>query len=360
MTHQSANHVYSEIIGKQLRIKLNDHSLFILHQPLERSYRLILENTGKEYTIGMDGYTKLYITDDVELAQRIMDVTADALANMASKEEATTAIAPQKPHYCENNSSFKWGVLISSVILVGILMASILVHLSDSSPDNLLPPSGEPIPKQLSAPPAHHGETTPLSQMLPSSRHVEIASQVNPQPEKNTVISPSDIAEARQLLATRLKNGAAKQEFTIQLSSGHPRTLYIFSDPECPNCRIFEPTVQALSAQYNVEIFPVTLIGKARTAEQVVPLLCAPAVKRADMWRSIFDIGAGMLNPTAKSEPKPASCEAGQNALARNDMAFELYHLPGTPTVISDDGRMIPLQAMTSDAALQAFLNSAQ
>jgi protein-disulfide isomerase len=144
------------------------------------------------------------------------------------------------------------------------------------------------------------------------------------------------------------------------LSSGHPRTLYIFSDPECPNCRIFEPTVQALSAQYNVEIFPVTLIGKARTAEQVVPLLCAPADKRADMWRSIFDIGAGMLNPTAKSEPQPASCEAGQNALARNDMAFELYHLPGTPTVISDDGRMIPLQAMTSDAALQAFLNSAQ
>lgn len=63
-----------------------------------------------------------------------------------------------------------------------------------------------------------------------------------------------------------------------------------------------------------------------------------------------------MLNPT--QNVAPVSCDAGFDALARNDMALDMFQLPGTPTVISDDGRMIPLQAMTSDEAIKAFLDS--
>lgn len=187
------------------------------------------------------------------------------------------------------------------------------------------------------------------------------ANSRHPGPERAIPLSGSG-NEARALLAERLKNGAAKQEFTIRLSSGHERSLYIFLDPECPNCRIFEPTVQALAEDYNVEIFPVTLIGKTRTADEVVPLLCAAPEKRAEMWKSLYDTGAGMLNLTdkAKADVASAACDAGKLALARNDLAFELYRMPGTPTVISDDGRMIPLQAMASDAALKSFLNTRQ
>lgn len=354
MSEQTVNETSIEIHGQHLQVRLNGRSLFNLHRPLDDRYQLTLEQDSGQYTIWMrqscNGFARLFTTDDPELANNIMNTTADALQRMAMNETRV------KPLYKRGGHWLIPGVMF--LFLVGV-WASLLINAPH--------PTQPPVPVPAFQSPVKTTESAantllpPLVVMPAPTESVSTSSAaaVNT-PAQRVSLSTEEAAEARHMLATRLKNGAAKQEFTIQLSSGHPRTLYIFSDPECPNCRIFEPTVQALSAQYNVEVFPVTLIGKARTAEQVVPLLCAPADKRADMWRSIFDIGTGMLNPTAKSEPQPASCEAGQSALARNDMAFELYHLPGTPTVISDDGRMIPLQAMTSDAALQAFLNSAQ
>jgi protein-disulfide isomerase len=378
MTYQSTNNISSKTIGQQLRVKLNDRNLFILNKPLEERYQLTLEKSDGLHIIWMrqscNGFSRLFESADAELAQRIMDVTADALSDMKSFKDKDKYTHPQET-FLESILPSKAFLISTSIILVILLAFNFLNHPSRSVkyevPIQWVPVKDGQNIKHLQnsiSTDTLDATVTPAPEMPPIQPTVKKAApvqsgdqQTQTLPAKiNASLTPEAAAEARTLLAERLKNGAAKQEFTIQLSSGHPRTLYIFSDPECPNCKIFEPTVQALSAQYNVEIFPVTLIGKARTAEQVVPLLCAPTAKRADMWRSIFDIGAGMLNPTAKSEPKAASCEAGQNALARNDMAFELYHLPGTPTVISDDGRMIPLQAMTSNAALQAFLNSAQ
>lgn len=354
MSEQIVNQTTTEIHGQHLQIRLNGHSLFNLYRPLNDRYQLTLELDNGLHTIWLrhayNGVAKLFSSEDQKLAESIMDATANALQSMAIN-------VPDAKE--QRKSGFRW--------LIPVAMAAFLVgswttwvwHSSSS-----VQPS---VPVMASQPPALPHESTPVGSPAPvlvkPAPAVSVGSTVpavSTPPAEPGSLSAEEAAEARNLLATRLKNGAAKQEFTIQLSSGHPRTLYIFSDPECPNCKIFESTVQAFSSQYNIEIFPVTLIGKARTAEQVVPMLCAPADKRADMWRGLFDIGAGMLNPSAKAETPASSCEAGQNALARNDMAFELYKLPGTPTVITDDGRLVPLQAMTSDAALQAFMNNAQ
>lgn len=324
-----------EIHGHNLQVRLNGRSLFNLYRPLADRYQLTLEQDDGHYTIWMrqsrNGFARLFSTDDPEQANSIMNITADALQRMAMNET-------------QGKSQRHYG--IAGLISIGIIFLVLAGawaswQVTKSSTMNRLQP-------------AQVVSTT--SAVAPG---ITSTAEISP-PAQRSTLSPEDAAEARRMLATRLKNGAAKMEFTVSLSSGHPRTLFIFADPECENCRIFEPTVQALSEQYNVEIFPVTLIGKARTAERVVPLLCSPAEKRADMWRGLFDVGTGMLNPAEKAKSVPSVCEAGQNALARNDLAFELYNLPGTPTVISDDGRLIPLQAMTSDTALQAFLNSAQ
>ncbi|MDX6917834.1 DsbC family protein [Pectobacterium carotovorum] len=346
MSEQIVKQTTTEIHGQHLQVRLNGRSLFNLSGPMSNSYQLTLELDNGQHTIWLryasKGAAKLFSSDDQKLAESIMDATANALQSMAIKEK--------------RKAGYSWLIPgAMAVFLVGAWTSS-LWHSSSSvqPPVWVMPPQ----------PPALSLESTPVESPAPAlvkpSPAVSVGSTVPTPAAEPGSLSAEEAAEARNLLATRLKNGAAKQEFTIQLSSGHPRTLYIFADPECPNCKIFEPTVQAFSSQYNIEIFPVTLIGKARTAEQVVPMLCAPADKRADMWRSLFDIGAGMLNPNAKSDTPASSCEAGQNALARNDMAFELYKLPGTPTVITDDGRLVPLQAMTSDAAMQAFMNNAQ
>ena len=346
MSEQTIFNISTEIHDQHLQVRLNDRSIFCLNKPTAERYQLTLEQDAGNYVIWMrqsnNGFARLYSTEDRELASLIMNTTADVLTRMA--------ITASQPHKASTATMPKWksyvlaGTFLSLVVAIGMLTLS-SPHGVVNTPVPVAPPV-QPVPPAVTA--ATPTMTVPQTQ----------GTQVQGAPP----LSPEAAAEARALLAERLKNGAAKQEFTIRLSSGHERSLYIFLDPECPNCRIFEPTVQALAEDYNVEIFPVTLIGKTRTAEEVAPLLCAAPEKRAEMWKSLYDTGAGMLNLTdkAKADVAPAACDAGKLALARNDLAFELYSMPGTPTVISDDGRMIPLQAMASDAALKSFLNTRQ
>lgn len=341
MSTHNINDTSVEICGQHLLMRSGDKVLLNLHFPKSEHYALKLEcdEAHSEYRIVMYpalcGSTKLFETTNAELAHHVMQLISDALLKMS--DDLAVEVPPKR---------INKSVLAISGVMFMFLVGSWVYSLTDSSRVEI--PVMESILDQSQ--PRFVPELQSPQQPMPA-----------PEPTvsiKRATLSAEDAAEARQLLASRLKNGAEKQEFTIRLSSGHPRSLYVFSDPACSNCRVFEPTVQALSQEYNVEIFPVTLIGKARTAELVAPMLCAPAEKRAQMWGKLFDLSAGMLNPSAPAE-STAACEAGLNALARNDLAFDMYRFPGTPTVISDDGRLIPLQAMTSDVALRAFLNGA-
>ena len=379
MTYQSTNNISSKTIGQQLRVKLNDRNLFVLNKPLEDRYQLTLEKSGEQHIILMRHWhdvTRLFECADAELAQRIMDVTADALSDMKSFEDKQKYTHPQET-FLESILPSKAFLILTSIILVMLLAFNFWSHPSRSvkyeAPIQWVPvndgqnikhlqrsTSTETFDANIAPAPKNHPIPPTVKEVAPIQSRDQ---QTQTVPANiNASLTPEEAAEARAMLAERLRNSAAKQEFTIRLSSGHERSLYIFLDPECPNCRIFEPTVQALAENYNVEIFPVTLIGKTRTADEVAPLLCAAPEKRAQMWNALNDTGAGMLNLTdkAKDDIAPAACDAGKLALARNDLAFELYRMPGTPTVISDDGRMIPLQAMASDTALKSFLDIRQ
>lgn len=337
MSEHKACDTSIEINGQHLQVRLNGHSLFSLYRPSPDRYLLTLEQDNGQYTIWMrqpcNVFARLFSTDDPELANNIMNITADALQRMAMNEIQ----AP--PLRRRGVVRLKYAGAILAVAIFAVAWAS---WLSTLPHPELTPQAAAELSSMIKS-------ATNTRQLPPLPTPAPIEAPVNPStaeitpPTQRSTLSPEDAAEARRMLATRLKNGAARKEFTVSLSSGHPRTLFVFADPECGNCRIFEPTVQALSEQYNVEIFPVTLIGKARTAERVVPLLCSPAEKRAGMWRDLFDVGAGMLNPAKKAKSEPSACEAGQNALARNDLAFELYNLPGTPTVSAHCGTRVCL-----------------
>lgn len=356
MSEQTTFNISTEIHDQHLQVRLNDRSLFCLNMPTADRYQLTLEQNAGQYVIWMrqsnNGFARLFSTEDPELANNIMNITADALQRIAMNE---TQASPLRRR---GIVGLKYAGLILAGAIFSVVWASWLSTL----------PHPEMNPQATAELCSMIESATNTRQLPPRLTPAPIETPVNPStaeitpPTQRNTLSPEDAAEARRMLATRLKNGAAKQEFTVRLSSGHERSLYIFLDPECPNCRIFEPTVQALAEDYNVEIFPVTLIGKTRTADEVAPLLCAAPEKRAQMWKALNDTGAGMLNLTEKEKAgiAPAACDAGKLALARNDLAFELYRMPGTPTVISDDGRMIPLQAMASDAALKSFLDTRQ
>ncbi|MCP2234103.1 thioredoxin fold domain-containing protein [Erwinia aphidicola] len=347
MSEQTIFNISTEIHDQHLQVRLNDRSIFCLNKPTAERYQLTLEQDAGNYVIWMrqsnNGFARLYSTEDPELASLIMNTTANVLTRMA--------MVTSQAHPAPSHTTSKWKWFAPGALCLALAAAWLAPQFSGP----IKAPVATPVPVVSQVQPAPTkvtAVTTP--QVVPQTQTAQV--------QGTPSLSPEAAAEARALLAERLKNGAAKQEFTVRLSSGHERSLYIFLDPECPNCRIFEPTVQALAEDYNVEIFPVTLIGKTRTADEVVPLLCATPEKRAQMWKALNDTGAGMLNLAEKEKASiaPAACDAGKLALARNDLAFELYRMPGTPTVISDDGRMIPLQAMSSDTALKSFLDTRQ
>lgn len=181
-------------------------------------------------------------------------------------------------------------------------------------------------------------------------------------PQKSAPVAqaiPSGPEDSRAIRAASLKKATESGRYTINLSGGRARTIYVFSDPFCPGCRQIEPTLEALTRDYNVVIFPVTLVGKQKTTEAVAPVLCAAPQKRAQLWQSLFKVDGVMpLSSTASDTPTPTSCTDGEHAIAINDRAFDYYQLPGTPQLIADDGRDIPFSALTSDDALARFMNT--
>lgn len=175
-------------------------------------------------------------------------------------------------------------------------------------------------------------------------------------------LAPASKESSNNSLAIRaasLKKAADSGRYTIALSSGRARTIYVFSDPLCPHCQEIEPTLEALTRDYNVVIFPVTLVGKQDTVAAVSPILCVAPDKRTSLWQSLFRADGNVsLSPTASKETAPDSCTDGQHAISINDRAFDYYQLPGTPQLIADDGRDIPFSALTSDDALANFMNA--
>lgn len=170
-----------------------------------------------------------------------------------------------------------------------------------------------------------------------------------------------EIQAVETKLASNLGKAAGRKLFTVPLSSGHERTLFVFADPNCPNCQNLEPLFEALSTQYNVQVFPTTAFGGDESAKLIKPVLCLPPEQRKAAWQKLFSVDDGMLNPHGSKEPKPeaapADCDIAGKALGVNDVAFKTYHFPGTPWVISDDGRHVPQAVMRNPDEMIKFMS---
>lgn len=213
-----------------------------------------------------------------------------------------------------------------------------------------------PKPQTPPPPPTEVSRNTTIPETL------QIEPPVAVLPPAATPLAPASKENSNNLLdirAASLKKAADSGRYTINLSSGRTRTIYVFSDPLCPHCQEIEPTLEALTRDYNVVIFPVTLVGKQDTVAAVSPILCVAPDKRTSLWQSLFRADGNVsLSPSASKEIAPDSCTDGQHAISINDRAFDYYQLPGTPQLIADDGRDIPFSALTSDDALANFMST--
>ncbi len=221
---------------------------------------------------------------------------------------------------------------------------------------------------------------------LTQSMNAPVASAVPPilveQPSQaNLVVGASSPATAarsggdgwtlpdsiRRTLPEKLHNAAERKFFTVEYSSGHARTLYVFADPSCPNCQRVEPLLQGAASEYNVVIFPVAVIGREQSIAAITPVLCMPPEQRKAAWAALFDVGHEGLSLGEKKDAsgdvdagaglQPGKCDLAEKALGINEVAYQAYRIPGTPWVISDDGRHVSQALLNDPAKLHAFLN---
>lgn len=179
--------------------------------------------------------------------------------------------------------------------------------------------------------------------------------------EKAEDVENAEAAAARKNLATVLKRNADRGMFTINLSSGRERTLYAFLDPRCPNCRALEPVLRRLTRDFNIVVYPVSVIGGEASASHVAPLLCEKdPQKRAEGWHHLYSADEGMVTPGYKKNTLPdEDClKAARAAIDVNNVAFHQFGFPGTPWVLSDTGWHLPAALLQEAGQVSMFLKT--
>lgn len=289
----------------------------------------------------------------------------DALTPLYRGEDSTQLLAcltDTLRAYEKRRKILRW---ITGVIGAAVLMlAAGYLHFPQSP---VGAPAEPPTVSQVTAVPGiASGKYNPTVHVaspgivtLPSSQGITANT-----PVQSPDVAPSDgwslPAEARAGLPDRLHKAASRGLFTVPLSSGHARTLYVFADPECANCRRMERHFETASESVNVVIFPVTTEGGQVSLNALTPVMVLPEAQRTAAWKALFSADAGVGVPGGKSAPVPLDnekAEIARGAIGVNEVAFRAYKLPGTPWTISDDGRYVPQAVLSSPAALDAFLN---
>ncbi|HHE3366792.1 TPA: DsbC family protein, partial [Salmonella enterica] len=137
--------------------------------------------------------------------------------------------------------------------------------------------------------------------------------------------------------------------------------LYAFLDPTCSVCRAMEPAIERLAQEYNVIVFPVSVVNDGGNAvEKIVPLLCQKdAAKRAAGWQALFRADAGMSVPGSSSAPVDPECgKAAEAAVAVNDLGFRQFGFEGTPWVLTDTGFRLSTGLLAEPAKIDLFLKT--
>ncbi|ECE6305567.1 DsbC family protein [Salmonella enterica subsp. salamae] len=280
----------------------------------------------------------------------ILGAVADCLVNdTRRRKKKLRGVA-----YCA--VSLALGALIASCIF--LTRVPVPFNQPPASATSLVLPAQNPVNDDIQA--SVSASSRPLPVTLENIPRVNNKSgKTVLQPEATKKETP-EATKARQNLATVLKRNADRGMFTVNLSSGHERTLYAFLDPRCPNCRALEPALKRLSADFNVVVYPVSVIGGDKSASHMAPLLCEKdPQKRAEGWHHLYSADAGMMLPgSTEAIPDETCLKAARAAIDVNNLAFRQFGFAGTPWVLSDTGWHLPTGLIQESGTVKLFLKT--
>lgn len=268
------------------------------------------------------------------------------IANFPHEHEAVTALRQiektlHRRRVLNRTSGFLRLIFWPGALLTAVLAATVSLN---GAVMNLAGTHGA----QPAAYAAPAGIQQPVSQPAPTQPQMAPGFQQGSAPRAPTQLNDDDLLSLKQAV----KNG----HFTVSLSQGHARTLYVFSDPLCPHCRSLEPRLEELSKVYNVEIFPVSVFGMERSAPRAAAVLDAEKASRTKIWMETMT--TGNYQPLDGKSPADNGQQGQGNMLVQaNDVAFTKFGFIGTPTIVTDQGKLVPVAAVRDDARLQQFFD---
>ncbi|NIF40188.1 thioredoxin fold domain-containing protein [Burkholderia sp. Tr-862] len=120
------------------------------------------------------------------------------------------------------------------------------------------------------------------------------------------------------------------------------KTLYVYSDPNCPACKQFEAHINDLAKDFSVYVLPVAYQGDDH-GKAAANALCAKDQQEA--WGGA--VGGVMF-------PAGSDCLAGYTGVKANMQQFERLGFNSTPRVVSGTGFIFPEGAPAKMIRLQA------
>ena len=133
----------------------------------------------------------------------------------------------------------------------------------------------------------------------------------------------------------------------VRVNGKGRRTLFVFSDPDCPYCQRLEPELDKLDdVTIYIFLFPIESLH-SDAARKAQSIWCQADEKgRAQLWHRVVT----HVETIATTE-----CD---NPLRRNLALGESLGVVGTPTIVGADGRSLP--GMAPAAAIEEWLAQAK
>lgn len=137
--------------------------------------------------------------------------------------------------------------------------------------------------------------------------------------------TPGEAAGSR-LTAAELAR--VQRATSLQLGDGKGKTLYVFSDPNCPSCQRIERALEEVSGEITVRIIPVAFQNGSEALTGSV--LCAKRSQIAEAW------SAGIKTGKAPGDV----CKEGLAKVQANNALFAELGFTHTPTLVSESGAL--------------------
>lgn len=160
--------------------------------------------------------------------------------------------------------------------------------------------------------------------------------------------SNDDLTAARKEVLTRIDvRKLPLQDAIVRVNGKGRRTLYVFSDPDCPFCQRLEPELDKLDdVTIYIFLYPIESLH-SDAARKAQSIWCQADEKgRADLWHRVV---------THVETIVTTECD---NPIKRNVALGESLGVQGTPTIVGPDGRTLP--GMASAVAIEEWLGQAR